>query len=320
MRGEVLEVESTEELVGKFGEEVVGEALGVRSFGKRESDEGGVKEVETGYGAEEEVQDVKVKAPKQKQEQKPEHLMTKAEKKKARRAAEKAEIARARELGEDVPSFGRKRKRGGNEQSEASEGDQSQAGDDDETEHHNADINDPSNYESSRSYALSQRPVLEDLPDRDPAGVDREEAVSAPVVVQHDAEGEVVVPPEGKKEKQKKKRKPSAYEEEEGKEARRVAKKAKREEGKREKDADVLMVDAGEAVAATTPAKSSEGGLSRKERKKLKEGGNGTPAAGANGEKKGAQTNGAPAAPAAASEKKAKKSKVKKEKGKSASS
>lgn len=253
MRGESLAVESTEELVERFGEEIVGEAMGRRGSERKEE-----KVSVNGKGEENVEQNTPAKA----RISKPEHLMTKAEKKKARRAAEKAEIARARERGEAVPTFGKKRKRGsevaGSESTPPT------------TSHRAADINDPSQYTSAQRHAESQKEEVADVGDRDPAGVDREDAVKAPVVVEHDEQGDVVVP--------SKKRKGEAGEQD--KEARRAAKKARKAEEKNRKSSkegtgDVKMEDADPA----SPAPAAAGNLTRKERRKLKEGGqmNGTP-------------------------------------------
>lgn len=279
MRGELLAVESTEELVERFGEEVVGEATGVRVFGRKVEEE--EEEDNTAVGGE----NTTAKVPKAKTKtvaEKPEHLMTKAEKKKARRAAEKAEIAAARAKGEEVPSFGKKRKRGSEvAHSEFSEQDNNTTPPPTAA----ADINDPAQYIPADTYAQEQREELADVGDRDPAGVDREDAVKAPVVVKHDAEGEVVVP---------KKRKGG----EEEKEARRAAKKARRAEERAKKeeersggnakmkvkddvnmqDVDVKMEDVPvkmeDAADPVTP--SAVGKLSRKEKKKLRDQTNGT--------------------------------------------
>jgi hypothetical protein len=219
--------------------------------------------------------------------EKPEHEMTKAEKKKARRQAEKAEAQAARAKGEVVPSFGKKRKRGsdvGQTPSEAS-------GPSAASEKVEADINDPTQYQSARSHELSQKPLQAEVGDRDPAGVDREDAVKVPVVVEHDAQGDVKVP-----ETSSKKRKAGEEDDEAEKERQKLAKKAKRAEkkarkAKKEGGEDVEMIDAAPPTPAPAPAVAppstvkKEGNEAAKQSRKAKRGSkgadaltNGTPA------------------------------------------
>jgi hypothetical protein len=215
MRGESLAVETTEELVAKFGEDVVKEATGMRpSWQGAEA----VEEEQEEVAVEEDT--VREWAPPKTKQTKPAREMTKAEKKKARRAEEKAANARAKEAGEDVPNY-RKRKLG--------EGDSDDAA--------IFDINDPSHQQTKEEFDLEQKPLVGDIAGRDPAGVDREDAVAAPVVVKHDPDGEVEVPEKSKK------RKASVEEQE----ARRLAKKLKKEEKvkneEQDRDGDVEMAD-----------------------------------------------------------------------------
>ncbi|SMQ52653.1 unnamed protein product [Zymoseptoria tritici ST99CH_1A5] len=221
MRGESLAAESMEELVAKFGEDVVREATGGKAVTYDPDAVEGAK-----AGDDTRVDAIVGRSLSKKEKsmlEKPDRELTKAEKKKLRRAQEKLDRQREREAETAPSSSNKKRKREAIEDwADASSQVNGGAEGKESEEAIIARLEDQ--WQDKREYELEQEPIEGDHGDLGGAPVSYQN-IPPPVVVEHDADGEVIVPPKKK----------AKVESEKDKEARRLAKKARRAEERKAK-------------------------------------------------------------------------------------